>query len=125
MEFEPKQHYEKSPTNNDDDVIDLKKIRAHYTTVEEIDQGCYFCLKSHEPDFPIMEFGLFQFHTSWEEDEYEEKTLVNRIFSGSGTTQNLRELRHIWWGDEDGYTYCIPGKAVIEALKRLEEFFDI
>lgn len=103
--------------NDEDECYLYRDMEKHYKQVIELSGNCYLFL-SIEDEF-CMQFALMQ---NYGEDG--DNIFLIRIFSGSGTRGSLREMRHIWWGDEEGYTFYLPGKSVIEALTKLQEYFD-
>lgn len=110
---------------NDEIVYSLDEIKEKSTQVVDLEQGCYLALFQKEDHW--LEFALFHFYCS--DCDYNNIT-VNCVFSGEGTGTlkegefALREMRHIWWGEE-GYTFYLPGKAVIQALQHLQKYFDM
>lgn len=51
-------------------------------------------------------------------------TQVRCVFHGTGPTEGLREFRHTWWGDGNGYLFYAPREIITAALKALDEFYD-
>lgn len=50
---------------------------------------------------------------------------LSAIFHGEGPTNNLRECRHTWWGENsDGYVFYPNGQIISKAFTVLSEFFD-
>ncbi len=109
----------------------LDEITKISNELIKLDGSCWLALKvttSFDDDKAEtlencwMQFGLFRF-VSAESDN--SNTLVDVIFHGEGPTGSLRECRHIWWGQcGDGYTFYLPGQAVISALKELGKYYD-
>ena len=48
---------------------------------------------------------------------------LSLVFQGEGPSDNLRELRHTYWG-EDGYIFYVNGIEITEAFAHLAEYFD-
>lgn len=70
-----------------------------------------------------VEFAVFVFHTGQASDGTPEHH--TRLLYGSGPSANLRECRHIWWGDpgDSGYTFYLNFEVVEAALRELRRWF--
>ena len=98
----------------------LDELKEFCTTVEPLPHGCSLCV--FEKDELWIQFLLVEFHKS---DLDEQHTRVTAVFEGEGTSGNLRECRHIFWGEKrDGHTFYLPAQAVIGALEKLKKYFD-
>ncbi len=103
----------------------LDEVKKKYREIIDIDSNHWLVFGSAYGE-PLLEncsvqFALFEFYMSNCDGS---DTKVSVIFHGSGPSSSLRECRHIWWGEKDGYTFYLPGEAVIKALKHLEKYFD-
>ena len=54
------------------------------------------------------------------------ETFMSVIWHGCGTTGNLRELRHSYFGhpEDNGYIFYVPLDLMEKAIKVLREFFN-
>lgn len=108
---------------NGDDVAylldDLKTIPG--VTVTEPEKECYLAVLPHDNGVTLS-FACFEWVTEDDRDK-DVKVFVKLLFTGEGTGSNLREMRHIWWG-EDGYLFYMPLSKVIAALGELKKHFD-
>lgn len=73
----------------------------------------------HDDD-GIVEFAVFEFFMSDADGSNAQHTM---LLHGSGPSGELRECRHIWWG-EDGYTFYLDFAVVEATLKELRRWFD-
>ena len=104
---------------NGDKTFSLDELRE-VSDIIPLTDNCWLCI--HKMDELQVEFLLCQFSSSNIDDT---NVRVSTIFEGCGPSGNLRELRHIHWGpDGGGYTFYLPGNAVIEALEKLKTYFD-
>lgn len=94
----------------------LSEITAIFEVINIDDNHWLFTdtSKGHWIDFALMAF------VSKDDDD----TYVSTVFKGSGTVDQ-REMRHVWFGDGDGYVFYLPGDAVIKALEFLKTYFDM
>lgn len=72
-----------------------------------------------------IDFGVFTFHlrdskATMEEAEYR---LLWRGSGPGGPGHSLRELRHTYFGNEEGYIFYIDIDMTIKALNKLKEWF--
>lgn len=72
-----------------------------------------------------LEFALAEFSSS---DLEEKDVTISFIFHGYGYTGNLKECRHIWWGENtrspDGYCYYLDRSLVRKAMDELDKYFN-
>lgn len=111
-------------------LYSLDEIKKTADEIIEVDSNHWLAFKnelSFHDEKPndlqncSLAFALFEV-AQCEGDDI--NTLVNIVFCGDGPTGSLREPRHMWWGDEEGYTFYLPAKAVIKTLQILEKYFD-
>lgn len=95
---------------------DLSKIADPYEIVRLEDCNGVLVLKEKDC---CLEFALLEQSVSG--DSYVYYTI---IFHGYGMTDCLREFRHIWFGDEEGYSFYLNINAVRKAFDYLEKYFD-
>lgn len=104
-----------------DPMYSLAEIKKAAREVHEM-EGCWLALDFEGEDDFHVSFALFQFGYQHGNDP---DTRVGLVFHGVGCWGSLREMRHIWWGpDSEGYTFYLPGPAVIKALQHLQKYFD-
>ena len=108
-----------------DPTYSLDELKAHAKELIEVTPGHWLALWTKDGETPAdgwLEFALFSFAMS---DIGGKNTQVCLVFEGSGPTGSLRECRHIHWGpDKEGYTFYLPGTAVIKSLEHLQKYFD-
>lgn len=78
----------------------------------------YLLIRYRGPDKLWVEFAVFEFCST-----HSGKNQYTMIFHGEGPAGNLRECRHIWWG-ENGYTFMLNFKVVEQAFTILKNWFD-
>lgn len=114
----------------------LHEGEPHYVIEEQtftrrIDLDAYppraVLLVNGEPsDTGCIEFALFEFGfgpVTYVDGTRDETIHYQMVFHGEGFSGNLRECRHMWWG-EGGYTFYLPLEATAAALTALKEWFD-
>lgn len=71
-----------------------------------------------------VEFAVFLLHTGGASDGTPDHH--TRLLYGSGPSANLRECRHIWWGEpgDSGYTFYLNFEIVEAALRELRRWFN-
>lgn len=74
----------------------------------------------HYIDETTLEFAVFEFFMSNVDGS---DALHSMLLNGSGPSGELRECRHIWWG-EDGYTHGLDFSVVEAALRELRRWYD-
>lgn len=47
------------------------------------------------------------------------------FWNGCGTLEPLRELRHSWFGDKDGYVFYLNKNIIFDAIDFLNQYFDM
>lgn len=109
------------PVNKDDNNIyyslDNIKTKHEVRNLDDHDSG-YLVLDNKEEDW--LRFAVLEFVSS----KYDGTDVkVNMVFHGDGPSNNLRELRHTWWGNE-GYLFYPNFKTIKSALDMLLEFYD-
>lgn len=110
---------EVSPVDNDSIVYSLDKALADSSiSFHKLGEEGYLLLKWDENNF-WLKFAVLQFHSS----AVGEDVLLSPIFWGEGPTDNLRECRHTYWG-ENGYVFYPDGKTISLAFKVLSQYFD-
>lgn len=108
-------------------VYSLAEIEKEYTHKEIICENCILFLKQSFNDY-FIDFIMVQFST----DNFIVGIgpLYRKIFEGCGAsnlynqTDQLRELRHMWFGEENGYVFSMPVNALIESMRYLSKYFD-
>ena len=113
----------KSITNSDDDVFFLEDQKAD-ELIQLAGADAWLAIKK-DGDL-IVNFAVFDFFygpSSPARTPDDRKTAYVMLLHGSGPSGNLRECRHIWWG-EDGYTYYLNFAVVEAALRELRKWFD-
>lgn len=111
---------EPSPCGNADTVYPLDKAKARFE-VRDLCRDAWLVLK-WDADRLWLHFAVMTFHSS---DGDGKNTVMKPQFHGEGPSQNLRECRHTWWGDNgDGYLFYPQGPAIIAGFKALSEYFD-
>lgn len=103
--------------------LDPSKIPSSITTVEieGVRGRNYLYLDLNTPwnvDFLLVNGAGCAILENGEEQEE-----VDLTFSGGGISNTLRELRHIYFGEE-GYIHSMDGLLVINAIKYLSKYFD-
>ena len=113
----------KSEFNDCDYVYSSEEVRRVSDVIHHIEGGHFLAIKRDPKYKGIIDFALYQFNHS---DGDGENEMWTRIFEGTGPSDGLREMRHIYWGekDENGYIYYLDMKAVTSAFKILGEYFD-
>jgi hypothetical protein len=91
------------------------------TAVERLTDDCWLALKFYD-DRAWLEFAAFYFTAS---DFDGSNILVECFLKGDGPSDILRECRHTWWGDENGYMFYVNKKNIVAVLNRLSDFFDM
>ena len=105
-------------------LLSLKDLKAAYPICHELGAGCYLFIKE---DDVIINYCMVEFSTDYGDDRGE---LLSHIFSGTGTSEPLSEMRHTYWGDlnekgdVDGYTFYLPNRHVVKALVILQKYFE-
>jgi hypothetical protein len=96
---------------------------AEQTATERIDLGNGAWLLMRDLDGLTLEFAVFQMLCCNASDgSPDEHTL---LFHGCGPSGNLRECRHIWWGEDgDGYTFYLNFDLVERAFRELRRWYD-
>lgn len=103
---------------NGDDAYTLDSAKDF--EVVELFQNGKLILNFDKNKF-ILNFAVMSFCSS---DMDGENILLSPVFNGSGCLGNLRECRHTWWGDEDGYVYYPDGRLIKDAFDKLSKYFD-
>lgn len=111
-----------------DPLYSLDEIKRVADEVREVTEDNVLALK-FEKDNDGRLYGLTYALFSYAM-RIDIKVRVALVFHGNGTTAPLYEMRHTWWGssedqDSKGYTFYLPGKAVIKALEHLQNYFDM
>lgn len=104
------------PFENDNVLYSLEYLKKNFS-VSSLGESKGFLITT-DTSYLIIYFAVMEFYCS---DEKE--ILLNCIFHGSGPSGNLRECRHIYWGEE-GYTFYPNGILITEAFKKLSEYYD-
>lgn len=99
----------------DEPVYSLKEARQG-NEVKELDGGWFVY---NIRDNLHVQFAVF--HLSYGDDK---DTMMSCVFHGTGPSGSLRECRHTWWGDDEGYVFYPPGRLITQAFQCLSEFFD-
>lgn len=106
----------KSELNPDDLVYSKSDILKYYSEIHNFEDDI---LGINVREELHVDFALFDWSYEDESGSY-----YHRIFHGSGPSGSLREPRHIYWGDEQGYTFFLPLSSVIKAFDVLKKYFD-
>jgi hypothetical protein len=107
--------------NPEDDVVySAEEVREFAQELHDLGSGNWLAISSDKDKF-IYNFAMFSFY-SRDVDGAEE--YWSRIFEGTGPSSSLREFRHTWWGEGDGYVFYLPIDATIKALTILKKYFD-
>ncbi len=107
-----------SLTGNGYTVYDL----AEQDATERISLGNNAWLLVRDVDGLTLNFAMFELLTGSISDGTPDEHML--IFHGSGPSGNLRECRHIWWGEEDGYTHFLNFEHVEAAFRELRRWYD-
>jgi len=100
----------------DNPVYSLNKLKENFV-IEDLRCGVWFI---HDNNLDWLNFALVEWETETDDD-----TIVNFIFHGCGTSDTLREMRHIHWGDDGkGYTFYLNREAVKRSMVILDKYFD-
>lgn len=67
--------------------------------------------------------NLLKFAVFYKGSENNGDTELELVFQGMGYADE-REIRHTWWGDDEGYLHFLSGKVVSAALRELSNYFD-
>ena len=105
----------KSITRSDCDVY----VVADQGATELIDLGRDAVLAVKTSDGFAIRFAVFELHYSDVDGKNARHTM---LLHGEGYAGDLRECRHIWWG-EDGYTFYLDFEIVEAALRELRRWF--
>lgn len=107
-----------------DSLYALSEIRQQSTELINVHPAHWLALKFDKDSF-WLKFALFGFSQS-DLNSTEENTKVYTVFEGEGPTGSLREMRHIYWGEDGkGYIFYLPGNAVIKSLEYLKKYYDM
>ena len=112
----------KSIINSDDTVYKADEVMDIVDEWHKIGNENYTLVikKDGQTDI-VYHFALFRFNSSNMDGSNE---TWEKIFEGTGPSSSLREMRHIWWGDEKGYVYYLNMDAVMEAFHILKKYYD-
>ena len=105
-----------SIVNDDGDTVYSLKEARQGNEVKELDGGWF--VYNIKDDLHVN-FAVF--HLAYSDDK---DTMMECVFQGSGPSGSLRECRHTWWGDDEGYVFYPPGKLIAQAFQELSVFFD-
>jgi len=101
---------------NNDPLIQIKDAPPHSYDFREGD----FFLRVVENDI-WADWALL----SWAgESESGDDVRWELVAHGTGVSSNLREPRHTWFGDGDGYLFYVDPKILAWGFKILEKWFD-
>jgi hypothetical protein len=124
MTFDKLKQYP-SPIDPLDKVYNHADIKSHYKELLQLAGGSNCFLAINHFDKHTLDFALFDFfmRSTNEPDSY-----YRCIFYGWGVPE-LMEMRHIWWAPHEdsamrGYTFYLNRKAVTEAFKILDRYFE-
>lgn len=110
--------------NDSATLYDLALVKKVFNEVLELQEGCsWLAMKwdntDEEGNPTWIDFCLFEFNTG-----IDDKTLLKKIWYGSGISGNLREFRHSYFGDGDGYVFYAPLEAMALSIGVLRKYFD-
>jgi hypothetical protein len=73
-----------------------------------------------------VKFAVLTPVSGYVNDAGEVFTEANCLMWGEGPSENLRECRHTYWGDEEnsGYIFYPSGPLITAVFERLSAFFD-
>ncbi len=94
-------------------------LRPGVTATELVtDQAWLFLQQRHDGTF--VEFAVLEFYVQDDDDTY-----LQCVWAGEGTGGALRELRHSWFGEnQGGYVFYLRLDTMIAACQALQEYFD-
>jgi len=102
-------------------IYSLDWIKENFEVREVCKDGYLVLNWGEDPDRLWLKFAVLSFDSSQVDDS---KVMLSLIFHGEGPSSNLREFRHTWWGDENGYIFYANPKVICSALLALSEFYD-
>lgn len=103
-----------------DKVFDLSKIPEGYQLDCLIENDFWVC-HNYKPN-GWMDFAFLAF--AYSDIDYK-NTCAEIMMLGGGPTGALRECRHTYWGDKDGYIFYPKARHIRAALDWLEKFYDL
>lgn len=90
-------------------VVVTEPLRECYLAVRVSDCGTH------------VNFAGFE----WSSEDEDSRVIVQALFVGTGTGENLREMRHINWAPaRDGYIFYMPLAKTVALLEALKTYFD-
>ena len=96
----------------------LEELREKF---EVVDLGINAVLVLNKKQGNWIRFAVMEFsHGTGDGKE----NYMSVIFHGSGPSEGLRECRHTWWGEGDGYVFYPNGRTISLAFKELSKYFD-
>lgn len=103
-------------------VYDLAQIKSAATLCIDLRPGL---LAVDDSESPHVSFVVFDSHSgpSTRNGEIVSGEKMQLVFSGTGASGSLRELRHTNWG-EGGYLFYVNGDTITNAFAALKEWFD-
>jgi hypothetical protein len=109
-----------SEINDDDKVFPLSKCPEGFVIEALIKDKLWVC---HNFKFSggFMDFAFFDYSYLCDDSN---ETYTTLMMHGSGPSNNLRECRHTFWG-EDGYIFYPQKSHIIAALDWLEKYYDL
>ena len=115
---------EPNPNDSGDDVYDLAAIRQAAGRCVDLPGDGILAVRI-EDEFHVS-FAVFRLACgpATKNGVVVDGAKMELVFTGSGPSGNLRELRHTTWGD-GGYIFYPPGKLIAAAFAALEEWFDV
>lgn len=105
-------------------VYPLEEARAKYEVQEICDNTWAWLVLNWAPDRLLLKFAVLELYEAFLDGEKKEVTLTTLVFYGEGPVGNLRECRHTWWGDDDGYLSFPSGRVIMAAFEALAEYYD-
>jgi hypothetical protein len=103
-------------------IYSLDEIKEKATEVIKLPSGGWLALYKQDDGHEWYHYGLFQFAGA--ESDGDKNTMVEKIFIGQGPSGNLREMRHTYFGEKDGYIFYLPMKMIREAFDVLSKYYD-
>lgn len=97
------------------DVYDLAAVRTVAERVLDLEYG-YLAMRTEDGWVSFVVFDLWSINA--------DATKLGVVFHGTGPG-SLRELRHTYWGGDDGYLPSPSTKLITAAFDALKEWFDV
>jgi hypothetical protein len=107
------------PSGSEECVFSLNEAQDKFIVTELGSTG--WLILNWDKEHFWLKFACVEFSSS---AHYGVSTLVRCIFHGCGPTTGLREMRHTWWGDGNGYLFYASREIITRAFKVLDEFYD-